>query len=83
MTFASASAARGFARVAPAALLARARERLPAVCIGPTTAAAARQHGFRRVVTAATHTADGLVDAVVRTLVPTASPNDTNERTPT
>jgi uroporphyrinogen-III synthase len=35
-----------------------------AVCIGTTTAAAAREHGFRRVITAADHTLTGLVAAL-------------------
>ncbi len=35
--------------------------RLLAVCIGPVTAKAARDHGFERIVTPKTHTIEGLV----------------------
>ncbi|MCY3571681.1 MAG: uroporphyrinogen-III C-methyltransferase [Chloroflexi bacterium] len=41
---------------------------LHTVCIGPVTAEAARQLGFRVVATAETHTIDGLVQAVGRYL---------------
>jgi uroporphyrinogen-III synthase len=38
------------------------------VCIGPSTAAAARRHGLRVAATATDHTADGLVIVLERTL---------------
>lgn len=40
-------------------------ERLPAVCIGPITGAAAREEGFPVVAVARTYTTEGLVEAVV------------------
>lgn len=40
----------------------------PAVCIGPVTAAAARAAGWATVVTAAEHTAEGVVAATVQVL---------------
>lgn len=43
--------------------LSRARTLL-AVCIGPATAAAARDHGFQRTLTSATHTTEGLVSCL-------------------
>jgi uroporphyrinogen III methyltransferase / synthase len=42
----------------------------PAVCIGPVTAAAAREAGWVTVVTAAEHTAAGVVAATVQVLSP-------------
>ena len=52
---ASASAARAYGAVGPAA---------PAISIGPQTTAAARAAGVRVLAEARTHDADGLVDAV-------------------
>lgn len=46
VSFASASAVRGFARVLPECDFAA----LPALCIGPTTARAAREYGFETIV---------------------------------
>ncbi len=40
----------------------------PAVCIGPVTAAAARDAGWATVITAAEHTAEGVAAATVRVL---------------
>jgi uroporphyrinogen-III synthase len=40
------------------------------VCIGPVTAAAAREAGWVTVVTAAEHTAAGVVAATVQVLSP-------------
>lgn len=59
VVLASASAARAFAATGA---------RIPAVVIGPQTAAAAREHGLEVVAEAVTHDVDGLVDAVERAL---------------
>ena len=59
VVLASASAARAFAATGA---------RIPAVVIGPQTAAAAREHGVEVVAEAETHDLDGLVDAVERAL---------------
>jgi uroporphyrinogen-III synthase len=42
---------------------------VPAVCIGPQTAATARDCGFAQVIVAQQHTLDGLVDALERYFV--------------
>lgn len=49
---------------------------LHAVCIGPVTADAARQLGFRVVATAETHTIEGLVQAVGRHIASLGPPVD-------
>lgn len=49
---------------------------LHTVCIGPVTAEAARQLGFRVVATAEPHTIDGLVQAVERYLADLGPPGD-------
>ncbi len=59
VVLASASAARAFGATGA---------RIPAVVIGPQTAAAAREHGVEVVAEAETHDLDGLVDAVERAL---------------
>jgi uroporphyrinogen-III synthase len=66
VTFSSASTVRGFAR------LTTERERFAAVCIGPVTARAAREEGFRIAEVADPHSMEGLADAVVRTLASSA-----------
>jgi uroporphyrinogen-III synthase len=43
----------------------RALDRVALACIGPVTAAAARDQGFRPAVVAETHTVDGLIAALV------------------
>ncbi|HVL65263.1 MAG TPA: uroporphyrinogen-III synthase [Actinomycetota bacterium] len=62
VTFTSPSAVEPFARVAPP-------DRLPAgaavVCIGPSTAAAAKDEGYSVAAVARPHTLKGLVEAVV------------------
>ncbi len=62
-TFASPSAVYAAVRMCggPAPL-----RRVPAVCIGPVTASAARRAGLRVAAVADTYTQEGLVDAVVR-----------------
>jgi uroporphyrinogen III methyltransferase / synthase len=62
LTFTSSSTVRGLVRMA--SLIDRARARaLPAFCIGPVTAAAARRAGFAVAAVAAEHTAAGLAAA--------------------
>jgi uroporphyrinogen-III synthase len=63
VTFTSASTVEGFIRAAG-----RAPDRVAAVCIGPVTAAAAREAGFTVAAEAEPHTIPGLVDAVSRAI---------------
>ncbi|MBI2899566.1 MAG: bifunctional uroporphyrinogen-III C-methylase/synthase [Planctomycetes bacterium] len=58
VTFASAETARQFA--------ARAGTRMPAACIGPVSAKAARDAGFRVAAVAKEYTLEGLVEAIVK-----------------
>jgi uroporphyrinogen-III synthase len=69
VTFTSASTVDGFTALARA-LTADGAPLPRAVCIGPVTAAAARNSGFRVVAVARPHTIDGLVAAVERALKP-------------
>lgn len=62
--FTSASAARNLAKILPEAELERLRSTAEAACIGPVTAEAARDLGFRVAVVAPEHTLPGLVDMV-------------------
>jgi uroporphyrinogen-III synthase len=69
VTFTSASTVTGFVQAAGAAL--HQPVRAPkVVCIGPVTADAARQAGFRVDAAARPHTIEGLVAAVERVLAP-------------
>lgn len=63
VAFTSASTVRGLLRLASPVARHRARA-LRAFCIGPVTAAAARDHGFDVAAVAAPHTADDLADAI-------------------
>ena len=64
ITFTSGSTVRHFMdRLHPNARV--AAQKLWAVCIGPTTAAAAREAGFTSVVVAETATEDGLIEALI------------------
>ena len=63
VTFTSASTVRGFVNA-----LAAARGHPKVVCIGPVTAAAARDAGLRPAAVARPHTLDGLVEALERAL---------------
>lgn len=63
VTLTSPSIARALASLALQSLV--PPERLPAVCIGPVTAAAAREEGFPVIAVARTYTIEGLVEAVV------------------
>jgi uroporphyrinogen-III synthase len=71
VVFASGSAVRGLRRLAVSTAFERVR-RLPAVVIGPRTAAAARAEGFERVVVADEPTVAALAGAVAAA-VPAAS----------
>jgi uroporphyrinogen III methyltransferase / synthase len=59
--FASPSAVDGFMDMLDGGPVDATHARPLAVCIGPVTASAARRRGFERVVTARTHTIEGLV----------------------
>jgi len=63
IAFTSGSTVRGLTRLASAIDRGRARA-LPAFCIGPVTAAEARQSGFHVASVAADHTAAGLAGAI-------------------
>lgn len=63
LTFASGSAARNFAKCYDGAALLQSREKV-VVCIGPQTAETARAAGLQVDVVAATHTDEGIVDAL-------------------
>jgi uroporphyrinogen-III synthase len=65
VTFTSASTVRGFVRA-----VGGAPDGVVAVCIGPVTAAAARQAGLTVAAEADPHTLDGVADAVARALGP-------------
>ncbi|MEX0753575.1 MAG: uroporphyrinogen-III synthase [Actinomycetota bacterium] len=61
VTFTSASTVRGFVHA-----LGRVRGTPKVVCIGPVTAAEARDHGFTVAAVARPHTADGVIAALER-----------------
>ena len=65
VTFTSASTVRGFVNA-----LGASRGRPNVVCIGPVTAAAARDAGLRPAAVAKPHTVDGLIAALERALPP-------------
>ena len=68
VTFTSASTVRGFVHA-----LGTVRGNPKVVCIGPVTAAAARDAGLRPAAVARPHTLDGLVQALERALAPKSS----------
>jgi uroporphyrinogen-III synthase len=81
VTFASPSALAGLTAALPPDALAVLRAGASAVCIGPVTAGAARDAGWRHVVTAAESTAVALAEAVTGALdsdPPTDPPVDRN-----
>ena len=67
IAFTSGSTVRGLTRLSSTIDRGRARA-LPAFCIGPVTAAEARQAGFHVAAVAARHTAAGLADAIATQL---------------
>ncbi len=67
VTFASASAVDGFCRALPDEELACLKEKR-AFCIGPVTAEAAKQHGFRKTVVPNVYTFDALLEVIGRTI---------------
>ena len=74
VTFTSASTVRGFVSArGPEATTGPAGGPPKVVCIGPVTAAAARDAGLRPKAVARPHSLDGLVDAVERALASTGS----------
>lgn len=64
IVFSSGSAVRGLLALLDATERERARA-LPALCIGPVTAAEATAHGFETALVADEHTAAGLAEAIV------------------
>jgi uroporphyrinogen III methyltransferase/synthase len=68
VTFTSASTVRGFVHA-----LGTVRGNPKVVCIGPVTAAAARDAGLRPAAVARPHTLDGLVQTLERALAPKSS----------
>ncbi len=73
MTFTSASTVEGFVRRAGAVTGPRV------VCIGPVTAKAAREAGFRVAAVARPHTVEGVVAALERALQPSRDRRDLSE----
>lgn len=69
LTFTSPSAVAFFNRRCPST----AAKRLPALCIGPATSAAARAHGFQRVITPAQPTLSDMVAALADHLASSAA----------
>jgi uroporphyrinogen III methyltransferase / synthase len=69
VTFTSASTVRGFVSARGARVIRGASGRPPKiVCIGPVTAAAARDAGLRPAAVAKPHTIEGLIAAIDRAL---------------
>ncbi len=67
VAFASSSAVDGFCRAVPNEELTRLKEKR-AFCIGPVTAEAAKQHGFRNTVLPSVYTFDALLEEIGRTI---------------
>ena len=65
VVFTSPSSAENLGSMLPEMELSRLRERTPAAAIGPVTAEAVRELGFRVAVIAKEHTIDGLVQSLV------------------
>ncbi len=68
ITFTSSSTVGAFLEVVPEPLARSALERASVVCIGPVTAATARERGVRVDAVAREHTMSGLVDALAECL---------------
>lgn len=64
--FTSPSTVAAFVDMAESALLSEIRSKARVAAIGPVTAAAAEEHGFTVAVSAGIHTAEGLVDALLK-----------------
>ena len=64
LVFTSPSSAENFTALLPEESLARLRERTPVAAIGPVTAEAARELGFRVEIIASEHTIEGLVKSL-------------------
>lgn len=65
IVFASPSSVKGFCRKIAASKLEKLRE-TPVACIGPVTATAAREHGFKRIIMPESQTFDSLMEEIVR-----------------
>ena len=68
ITFTSPSTVSNFAKLAGDKLLAALADDTLAACIGPVTAAAATDHGFKRIVQAQSANAQALAESIVRSL---------------
>jgi uroporphyrinogen III methyltransferase/synthase len=66
ITFTSPSTVAGFSKRLGDSILLRKALRIPALCIGPTTAAAARECGFEHITVPDAHTAEGMASALGR-----------------
>ena len=63
IVFASPSSVEGFCRkIAPSKL--ESCRKMRVVCIGPVTAKAAREHGFKQIITPKVQTFDSLVEEI-------------------
>ncbi len=65
IVFASPSAVRGFCRTVPKDEMVRL-QRVRAICIGPVTAATAKENGFTKTIMPKSYTLDAVVDEIVR-----------------
>jgi uroporphyrinogen III methyltransferase/synthase len=64
ITFTSSSTVTGFAGIIGREHLPQVASRIPAACIGPITAATAREHGFSVAIEAAEYTMDGMLASI-------------------
>ena len=74
ITFTSSSTVVNFVGLIGTDTAAQLASRIPAACIGPITAATARENGFTVAVEAAAYTMDGLLEAIRKNLVRSSAP---------
>ena len=74
ITFTSSSTVVNFVGLVGPDTAAQLASRIPAACIGPITAATARENGFTVAVQAAAYTMDGLLEAIRKNLVRSSAP---------
>ncbi len=67
-TFTSSSTVNNFMSLVSKEHIKHCRSKIKAACIGPVTAKTAREHGLQVIVEAKRYTAEGLVEALIRTL---------------
>ena len=70
ITFTSSSTVANFVGLVGKDRAAQLAARIPAACIGPITAATARENGFTVAVEATAYTMDGLIEAIRKNLLP-------------